>query len=389
MTDRVSGAARAPYAAFGAFGTFWGAWGAALPSLRTSAGVSAGELGTVLLCVGAGAVPAIALAGRAVERWGLRVGAVMLSLLALSGLVVTALAHGVVLLVLAVLLVGASSGATDVSINTLAGRAEAVSSGPVISRSHGLFSVGVVLSSLATGAVLGAGVPLVATFALVAVVMAALAFAAARWSSGLAVAPAGATGADATGAEGSGATVGEPDPRPAPPAALLLAPLLAVGTVAALAFAIENAHQSWGALMLTDVFGARPQLAAVAPAAFAATAAVARLGLAPLTRSHPDLVLLGGGGLATVGSALLATAPSVVVALVGLVLAALGTATLFPTCSAGACGAWIRRARPAPPPGCPPPPTSASWWGPPSSGCWPATPGCGWRSVRWRRWRRS
>jgi MFS family permease len=104
-----------------------------------------------------------------------------------------------------------------------------------------------------------------------------------------------------------------------------------VGLVAALAYAIENAHQSWGAVMLTDVLHASPQLAAAAPAAFAATAALARLTLAPLSRSHPAVMLLGGGTLASGGTVLLATAPSVPVALVGLVLAALGTATLFPT----------------------------------------------------------
>src|SRR5690606_16909779 len=52
--------------------------------------------------------------------------------------------------------------------------------------------------------------------------------------------------------------------------------------------------------------------------------------LAPLSHSHPTALLLGGGALAAAGSAVLAAAPSAVVALAGLVLAALGTATLFP-----------------------------------------------------------
>jgi MFS family permease len=42
-------------------------------------------------------------------------------------------------------------------------------------------------------------------------------------------------------------------------------------------------------------------------------------------------MLVSGGTLATAGTVVLASAPSVPVALVGLVLAALGTATLFPT----------------------------------------------------------
>ena len=44
--------------------------------------------------------------------------------------------------------------------------------------------------------------------------------------------------------------------------------------------------------MLTDLFTASPQLAAAAPATFAATAALARLSLAPLSRSHPTVMLL-------------------------------------------------------------------------------------------------
>ena len=75
-------AAYAPYAAFAAFGIFWGAWGAALPALRTQAGVSEGQLGTALLFVGLGALPAMAFTGRAVDRFGLRVAAWLLAALA-------------------------------------------------------------------------------------------------------------------------------------------------------------------------------------------------------------------------------------------------------------------------------------------------------------------
>lgn len=311
-------AAWAPFAAFAAFGVFWGAWGAALPTVRTQAGVSEGQLGTALLFVGLGALPSMALTGRAVDRFGLRVAAWLLAALAGAGLLLAATADGVVLLVVGMLVVGAASGAADVAINTLAGRAEHATATPLLTRSHGLFSVGVVIASLSTGALLGAGLSLLAAFAVVAAVMVALAAAAGLTGTSLQL-PARR--------EDAGARV---------PAGLLrrigpAAPLLVVGLVAALAYAIENAHQSWGAVMLTDVLGASPQPAAAAPATFAATAALARLSLAPLSRSHPTAVLVTGGALATAGSAVLATAPSIPAALVGLVLAALGTAALFPT----------------------------------------------------------
>ncbi len=334
-------AARAAYAAFAAFGIFWGAWGAALPALRTQAGVSEGQLGTALLFVGLGALPAMALTGRAVDRYGLRVVTWLLAALAGAGVLITAGAHGMPLLIVGMLVVGASSGAADVAVNTLAGRAEHATGQPLLTRSHGLFSVGVVVASLSTGALLGVGLSLLAAFVVVAVVMAALATASRLAAASLGTAaPPGQTddaaqhvGAEHEASRGSG----EAAPRGPQGFAGLLrrvgpaSPLLVVGLVAALAYAIENAHQSWGAVMLTDVFAASPQLAAAAPATFAATAALARLSLAPLSRSHPTAVLVGGGALATAGSVVLATAPSVAVALAGLVLAALGTATLFPT----------------------------------------------------------
>ena len=40
------------------FGASWGVWGASVPAVRDQAGVSEGQLGTALLFVGAGALPA-------------------------------------------------------------------------------------------------------------------------------------------------------------------------------------------------------------------------------------------------------------------------------------------------------------------------------------------
>ena len=43
--------------------------------MQDQAGVSDGELGLALLFVGAGALPAMLLVGRALDRWGLQVAA--------------------------------------------------------------------------------------------------------------------------------------------------------------------------------------------------------------------------------------------------------------------------------------------------------------------------
>lgn len=308
-----TGLSLAAYAAFAAFGIFWGTWGATLPSIRAQAGLSDGQLGFSLLFVGAGALPTMLMTGRALDRFGNRVTAVLLALLGVTGILMALVAHGPAAIIVGMLLVGATSGAADVAINTLAGHAEQQSSRAVLSRAHGVFSLAVVASSLATGGLLTLGIGLPVTFALVAVALAGLAaivHAKARPERTL------------------------PRPADAPARAdlrLPALPLILLGAVGALAYATENAHQSWGAVLITDAFDASPLVASLAPATFAAAATVARFALAPLTRSHPIPLLIAGGAVATAGSVILAGAPSAPVGLIGLAVAAAGVATLYPT----------------------------------------------------------
>src|SRR5258705_8093893 len=81
------------YAGFAVFGAFWGTWGASLPAIRDQAGVTDGQLGTALLFVGAGALPAMLVAGRAVDRWRHRATAAFLTAFGGVGVVVAAAAH--------------------------------------------------------------------------------------------------------------------------------------------------------------------------------------------------------------------------------------------------------------------------------------------------------
>src|SRR5215204_4316351 len=106
----MSGGSVRPWMAFASFAVFgapWGAWGASIPSIRDQAGVTEGQLGTALLFVGAGALPAMPLSGRAVDRWGLRATAVLLALLGGAGLFVAAAARDFVTLAIGLALLGA------------------------------------------------------------------------------------------------------------------------------------------------------------------------------------------------------------------------------------------------------------------------------------------
>ncbi|HZA88010.1 MAG TPA: MFS transporter, partial [Acidimicrobiales bacterium] len=161
-------AAFAAYAGFAAFGGFWGVWGASVPAVREQAGLSDGQLGTALLFVGAGALPAMLLTGPTVDRWGHRLTAFLLMALGGAGVAVARTGQGFVSLSVGLAVLGATSGAVDVAINAAAGSAERASSRPVIARAHGVFSASVVVASLASGALRASGSTVAVPFLLVA-----------------------------------------------------------------------------------------------------------------------------------------------------------------------------------------------------------------------------
>ncbi|MEU4411358.1 MFS transporter [Streptosporangium sp. NPDC023963] len=383
MSGGIGGVrARTAYMGFAAFGAFWGVWGASVPAIRAQAELSDGQLGTALLFVGAGALPAMLVTGRAVDRWGLRVAAFLLVTLGAVGTLVAVAGRDFWSLSAGLALLGASSGAADVAINSAAASAERTSGRPVITRAHGTFSAMVVAGSLSAGLLLGGlGLPVVVPFLLVAgaAAGAALGVSADRRAAsalgvvtdGWAASAIGRTVPDATRVPlAAGRTVPEPA-RAAPvegtvpesvravpvtegtvPDAAGAArggerrgrrgrrgqqghavrpfPLLVVGGLGALAFAVENAHQSWGAVYLADVTGAGPALAAAGPAVFAAVVALTRFAAGAVGSRHAATVLVCGAATAAAGTALVSVATAVPAVLLGLALAAAGTAVLFP-----------------------------------------------------------
>jgi predicted MFS family arabinose efflux permease len=301
-----------PYVAFAAFGIFWGTWGASLPAIRDAATLSEAQLGGALLCVGVGALPAMLLTGRAVDRFGVRVTGLLLLLLAGAGIVIAWQGQDFLTVALGMLLVGATSGASDVAANALAALGEARSTRRVITLAHAVFSSFVVLGSLGTGALRASGADAVLVFILAGVVIVGAGLSILVFSDG-------AIGDNFTSSPVRG-SVG-----------LRVWPFVVVGLVGALGFAAENAHQSWSAVFFEDELEVSAGLAALAPATFAVFAAITRFTVGASTRVPESLLLTGGAITAAAGTLLLAAAPSMPIALAGLALAATGTSVLFPT----------------------------------------------------------
>jgi hypothetical protein len=292
---------------FAAFGVFWGAWGATLPAVQTHANVDDGQLGIALLCVGAGALASMRAAGTVVDRWGAPALPAALAAFGAAA-VLPGLATSTAGLCAALLVLGATSGAVDVAINAEGVRSEAATGQPVLSLAHGTFSACVVGGSLAAGALRAADAGPELVLALVGVVVATTAAALLR-------APSAA------------------GPRLPARASLRHLPrvLVILGGLCALAFFVENAWQSWGAVHLESDLDASPALGALAPALFAGAAALSRIGGHALAGRVSELTLLRGGAtLGAAGTLLGALAPVAALALVGVVMAGAGISICAP-----------------------------------------------------------
>ena len=123
-----------------------------------------------------------------------------------------------------------------------------------------------------------------------------------------------------------------------------LFPLLLIGILGALAFASENAHQSWSAVFAQDELGSSATLTSVAPAVFAATVAITRFsigGLSPPTRRRSSSRARATAGA---GALVIATAPTLLVAALGLVLAGAAPRCCSRRCSGSSRATSRRRA---------------------------------------------
>jgi predicted MFS family arabinose efflux permease len=292
---------------FAAFGICWGTWGAVLPAVQADAGVDDGQLGTALLFIGAGALVSMRIAGTILDRTGALTLPAALALLA-GAAIVPGFADSMLGLCLALLLLGAASGAADVAINAEGVRYEAATERPVMGLAHATFSAAVIVGALLTGALRegGAEAPLAlgATAAVIAVAAAILV---------------------RTPTAGDGELVARASLRGVP------RPLLILGALCALAFFVENAWQSWGALYLEGDLDASPWIAALAPALFAASAATARLAGHGLASRVSGLALLRAGALlGAVGTLAASAAGSTPLALAGVILAGAGISICAP-----------------------------------------------------------
>jgi MFS family permease len=302
-----------------AWGVFWGAWGALLPAVKEATGASDAALGTALLGIAAGALPALVVTGRLMDRFGQR-GLVV----ALAGFAVACALPGqassIAPLVAALVLLGATSGAVDVALSWRLATLEAEQGRKLFNAAHAAFPLAVVVAAPSAGLAREGGADAGAILLVVAVVC-------------LACVPLNLRGS-------------RERPPPRAPERRRLRPsaaLVGMGALAAGVLLVENAVEQWSALHLEDTLGGSPAVGGLGPATYMAALFAGRV-IAQLQaeRSSGRAAVVVAGVAAAGGLALAAVAGRPGVALAGFALAGLGTAAavpaVFSTAGASAAG---------------------------------------------------
>jgi predicted MFS family arabinose efflux permease len=293
-------------AVFFANGLGIGAWAAAIPLLKSANGLSDAGLSLALLGFAAGAVVSMPLTGWLAPRAGSGrmtwIGGLAFAL----ALVLPPLAPGLTALIAAAVLLGASNGILDVSMNAHASQVERRIGRPIMSSFHAAFSIGGL-----SGAALGG---LAATAGANAVLwMAAMA------ASVLTAGFAPDLGRGERQARGDGPLLVRPDRA-----------VLTLCGVALICMMIEGAMADWSAVYLSAIGGATPAVAAAGYAAFSLAMALGRLfGDRAVHSMGGDAVVRLGAGLAFCGLALATLFPGLP-AIPGFALVGFGLSNVVP-----------------------------------------------------------
>lgn len=289
-------------------GATFASWLPRIPEVRDRLDIGLGTLGVVLLGTGLGGLLASAAGGALVDRLGSRRSCITAGLLLSVGLPLIGVASTPVALGAVLVALGAVDVLTDIGMNVQAAQVQRESSGSVMQRFHGAWSVGALVGAALASAGAAAGVPLGRQLLATAVALVATLALVARHLSPEDDAP--VPQRDGT--------------RRAPVLALLAAVALAMAVV-------EGAPGEWAAVFGADVHGASPGFAGAGYLAMSLGMVVGRFtGDAATDRLGPTRVLRLALATAGVGLAVVVASPGIGVALGGFLVIGLGVSVLFP-----------------------------------------------------------
>jgi len=306
----VRAARRATQGFFLLAGIGMSSWAPMVPFAKTRLGLDEAHLGLLLLCMGVGSVGAMPLAGFLSHRYGDRRVLVVAAPLLCIALPLLTIAPSQTMLGAALVLFGGSLGVVDVAMNAHAVDVERLHGRPIMSGFHGLFSLGGLLGSAGTAALLGAGAPLAACAVAVAILL--LAVVATQGRSLLEIRHAAASSQRAGFALPSATT-------------------LLIGGLCLAVFLAEGAMLDWSAVFLRSARGLDISNAGLGYSVFSIAMATVRLLGDRITGAlGPVRVVRFGGLVAATGFVLACALSWPATSLVGFGLVGLGAANIVP-----------------------------------------------------------
>lgn len=282
-------------------------WAVIVPFAKVNTGVDDAVLGSLLLCLGAGAIVAMPLTGPLTSRFGCRkvIGcAVMIVILATPCLSVI---RDPLTLGLTLLLFGVGIGITDCAMNIQAIIVEKSSAKPLMSGFHGMYSVGGIAGAGLMTALLTLGVAVVASVITLSVLV--LGLLAVSYRTLLPYA----------------------NPPEGPAFAIPKGTVLILGIICFVVFLAEGTVLDWRALYLVENRGVAEYLGGLGFAVFATAMTLGRLsGDYIISRLGSLTVVLVGALLAIAGFMVVIYGSWLPALLTGYLLVGIGCANIVP-----------------------------------------------------------
>ncbi|PAW33743.1 MFS transporter [Pantoea vagans] len=306
MANNVS-SAQATRIIFFLAGFITATWAVIVPFARANTGVNEAQLGTLLLCLGVGALIAMPVTGWLTSRFGCRrVILVAVALIVISTPWLAVLSDPL-LLALALLVFGIGIGVTDCAMNIQAILVEKQAAKPVMSGFHGMYSVGGIAGAGFMTLILAMGFSVLTgcLLAVAAVIIMTLVSV-----SGL---------------------LTYANPAEGPVFAVPRGSVLIIGIICFAVFLTEGTVLDWSAVYLTDVRAIPVSLGGLGYTCFAVAMTVARLTGDRIISSLGRLpVVLGGALVAAAGMAMVTFIAFWPLSLLGYTLVGAGCANIVP-----------------------------------------------------------
>lgn len=282
-------------------------WAVLVPYAKANTGVNEATLGSLLLCLGMGALVAMPLTGMLTSRYGCRKVIVTALAMVILTTPLLAMITSPPLLAAALLLFGVGVGVTDCAMNIQAIIVERDAPGPVMSGFHGMYSVGGIAGAGAMTLLLtlGASAPLACLIIIlsVAIMLAASLKGLLPWAN----------------------------PASGPAFAIPRGVVLLIGAVCFAVFLAEGTVLDWSAVYLTEVRRVPESLGGLGFTSFAVAMTLLRLtGDKLITRIGAPRAVVGGALVAALGFAIVTLVPVWQLALLGYVLIGAGCANIVP-----------------------------------------------------------